>query len=362
MALLAASGIAVAMTLPVMETSPALGIGLAALAFVALGAGVSAAGTPLLALISLHARPSQRAGAAAMTWILMIVGFIVTTATVGSLLDPFSFARLLTITAGVCAGALVLTMLTLWGLERRLGAAQAAPAIPAEERGTAFRAALRSVWDEPHSRLFAIFVFVAMLAYSTQDLILEPFCGIAFGMTPGETTKVSGMQQGGVLIGMILTAVLGARHGALRTWAAWGCVGSAVACGAIAASPAFASEAMFRGLVAFLGFANGVFAIGAIGSMMALTGDAGDGRAGLRLGVYGAAQAVAYGIGGFVGAAGADVGRLVSGAPVMGYATVFSIEAAGFVVAAVLALRSASRERAGDVMRDRGEMLAAVVN
>ena len=47
-----------------------------------------------------------------------------------------------------------------------------------------------------------------MFAYSAQDLILEPFAGIAFGMTPGESTKLSGMHHGGVLIGMVATAVL----------------------------------------------------------------------------------------------------------------------------------------------------------
>jgi len=47
---------------------------------------------------------------------------------------------------------------------------------------------------------------------------------------------------------------------------------------------------------------------------------------------------------------------------VRGYAAVFSVEAALFLVSAVLAYRSASEAVAGDVMRTRGEMLAAVVN
>jgi MFS transporter, BCD family, chlorophyll transporter len=86
--------------------------------------------------------------------------------------------------------------------------------------------------------------------------------------------------------------------------------------------------------VFLLGLANGVFAIGAIGSMMALTGDAKDGRAGLRLGVYGAAQAVAYAVGVSLGGAGVDVARALLGSPIRGYAAVFSVEAALFVVAA----------------------------
>jgi len=362
MATLAAGGIGVALSIPVMASAPALGVALAAVAFVVLGAGVSAAGTPLLALISEHAHPWQRAGAAAVTWILMIVGFIITTATAGSLLDPFGFERLLMITVGVGAVAITVTTLTLFGLERTLGERQVPEPIGASERGAAFKDALATVWSEPVARTFAVFVFVAMLAYSAQDLILEPFGGIAFGLTAGETTRLAGMQHGGVLVGMIVTAIVGARVGALRLWAAAGCAASSVMFVLLAVSPVFASVDTFRAIVFLLGLANGVFAIGAIGSMMALTGDAKDGRAGLRLGVYGAAQAVAYAVGVSVGGAGVDVARALLGSPIRGYAAVFSVEAALFVVAAVLAYRSASTAHAGDVVRTRGEMLAAVVN
>jgi BCD family chlorophyll transporter-like MFS transporter len=364
MATLAAGGIGVALALPVIATAPGLGVTLAALAFVVLGAGVSAAGTPLLAVIAEHARPEQRAGAAAITWILMIVGFIITTATAGRLLDPFGFDRLLAITAGVGAIALAVTVATLFGLEGRLraGAASRAPLpVPAAERGASFREALREVWAEPVARTFTVFILVAMLAYSAQDLILEPFGGLAFGLSAGETTRIAGLQHGGVLAGMIVTALIGARHGALRLWAAAGCAASSVMFVALAVSPAFGSVSLFRGVVFLLGLANGVFAIGAIGSMMALTGEARDGRAGLRLGVFGAAQAVAYAAGVSIGGAGVDAARALLGSAVRGYAAVFSVEAALFLVSAVLAYRSASAASAGEVMRTRGELFAAAV-
>ena len=37
---------------------------------------------------------------------------------------------------------------------------------------------------DPLARRFTIFVFVSMLAYSAQELILEPFAGLVFHMTP----------------------------------------------------------------------------------------------------------------------------------------------------------------------------------
>ena len=48
-----------------------------------------------------------------------------------------------------------------------------------------FRDALRDVWSEPRARQFTVFVFVSMLAYSAQDLILEPFAGTLFGYYAG---------------------------------------------------------------------------------------------------------------------------------------------------------------------------------
>ena len=98
-----------------------------------------------------------------------------------------------------------------------------------------------------------------------------------------------------------------------------------------------------RVCVVGLGLFNGIFAVAAIGQMMALagTGNAPDGesRHGTRMGVWGAAQGIAFGVGGFLGAAGVDLARLAFGTVVPAYAAVFVAEAALFLVAAGLALR-----------------------
>jgi BCD family chlorophyll transporter-like MFS transporter len=359
----AISGVGVVASLPLMRTNPVLGVALASLASVILGAGVSASGTPLLALMSERSHPSQRAGAAAITWILMIVGIIITAATSGALLDPFSYSRLLAIAAGIGGAGVVISVLATWGVERRVAGASRASAmhVSASLDGGGFGRAFRAVWREPAARAFASFVFLAMLAYSAQDLILEPFAGIAFGMTPGESTTLSGTHHGGVLVGMVVAALAATRTGQLRHWAAAGCLASAITYVALSLTPAIGDVRVFRAVVPLLGIANGVFAIGAIGSMMALTGDRTDGRAGLRLGVFGAAQALAYATGTMAGAAGVDIARTALQSPVRGYLAVFAVEAVLFAIAAVFALRSASSERAGVVMQQRGEMLSAVL-
>lgn len=354
-ALLALSGIAAAMTLPVLRDAPLLGTLLAVLVFATLGAAVSMAGTPLLAMLAERTAPERRAAAAALTWLCMIVGFIVTTLVVGQRLEPFSLGRLVRVTMEVGAAALVVTVLATWGLEGRGGRGLAT----ARAAGSTFRTALAETWSDPEARRFAAFVFVAILAYSAQDLILEPFAAVTFGLTPGASTRLAGLQHGGVLVGMIAGAVLASRVGSLRGWASAGCVGSAVALAALALTPMTGSVAACRAAVFTLGLFNGAFAVGAVGSMMALGGAERDGRAGLRLGVYGAAQAVAYALGGFAGAAGSDVAREAFGSPVRGYLAVFGIEAGLFVAAALLAMGNAARHRAGALRGASAEPIIA---
>jgi BCD family chlorophyll transporter-like MFS transporter len=92
-------------------------------------------------------------------------------------------------------------------------------------------------------------------------------------------------------------------------------------------------------MVLALGFANGIFAVSALGLMMSFAGSSRNSREGIRMGVWGAAQAGAFGIGGFLGATGLDVMRHAIPSVPTAFASVFAVEAAGFVIAALIALR-----------------------
>ena len=92
--------------------------------------------------------------------------------------------------------------------------------------------------------------------------------------------------------------------------------------------------------VALLGFCNGVFAVSAIGAMMMLAGAGGEAREGVRMGVWGASQAIAFGLGGLIGAVGVDAGRRLMGADGPAFALIFGIEAGIFLLAALVALRA----------------------
>ncbi len=174
-----------------------------------------------------------------------------------------------------------------------------------------FRTAAAQAWAEPEARHFTLFVFLSMLAYSAQDLVLEPFAGSVFGMTVGETTQLAAFQHGGVLVGMVFAAVIGGLAGgrlsALRGWIQAGCVAAAVMLVALAGVGMAPGAVPLRVLYAALGLANGIFAAAAIAAMMQLARRGAAGRDGLRMGMFGAAQAIAFGLGGLAGTVLLDV-------------------------------------------------------
>jgi len=340
-AVLTAGGIGATVATVLLAPMPGAGLALAVAAFLLIGIGAGAASTSLLALLASATAPERRAAAATVIWLMMILGIAATAAGVGAVLDPYSPARLLAIVAILCTAALALTIAALARLERRLDRRPPAPREP-------FRTAFAGVWAEPRARRFAIFVLMSMTAYFMQELILEPFAGHVFHFTPGQSTSMAGLQNGGVFLGMLTVGVAasGLKLGALRTWTVCGCLGSAGALAGIALAGLAGPGAPLLPLVFALGFANGVFAVAAIGTMMELAGEGRSGREGTRMGLWGAAQAIAAGFGGLAGAAGVDAMRGVVAAPAGAYGTVFLLEAALFLLAALLALRTVSRPSA----------------
>ncbi len=339
MAALATGGFLAAVATAWMTTQALFGIALAVVAFCLIGAGVGAAGTSLLVLLAKRSDESRRAAAATIVWVMMIAGFIVTTAVAGQMLDPFSPMRLIAVSGAVSVAAIVLTIAGVWGIEGRNAAAIVAPR---QTPSSSFRAAFMEVWAEPKARRFAIFVFVSMLAYSAQDLILEPFAGLVFGFTPGATTKLSSVQHAGTLVGMAAVPLIGAVYprlrGNLQIWTVGGCLASAIALLALAAAALVGPSWPLRETVFMLGVTNGAYAVAAIGSMMALVGAGGEKREGVRMGLWGAAQAFAFGIGGFLGTLASDIARYLLSSPALSYSVVFASEAGLFVIAAWMAV------------------------
>jgi BCD family chlorophyll transporter-like MFS transporter len=350
-AVLGLGGVLATLATTMLGSSFAPALALAILAYALIGIGVGAAGTSLLALLASRTAEAQRPAAASLTWIMMILGIVIAATTVGNLIDPYTPERLLNVSIGLALVAFTVASFAVWGVEG------ASPAPTDRPAAISFATALRGIWGDQLTRLFSIFVFVSMLAYSMQDLILEPFAGLVFGMTPGESTKLSGLQHGGVLVGMILVGVGGHAFGGrmglrLKKWIVGGCVASALALAGLAMAARVGPEWPLVPTVVLLGFANGVFAVAAIGSMLELAGRGGPngefkGHEGIRMGLWGAAQAIAFGLGGFFGAGAVDWGRALIGADAPAFELVFAVEGLLFLIAAAIAVQLNDRQAAG---------------
>lgn len=343
MTVLALGGLGAAAGTAWMTENRWAGIALAVLSFMMIGIGVGACGTNLLVLLAKRVDERRRAAAATVVWVMMIIGFIVTTAIAGRLLDPYSPIRLIAVAAAVSTTALAVTVIAIQGVEGPPIHGDSGATSDSTARDTSFVSALAQVWSETRSRYFAVFIFVSMLAYSAPELILEPFAGSVFAMTSGELTTLASIQHGGVLAGMMIVAVLSVsigrrRSAAMHIWTIVGCIASAIGLLNLAAT-GFVSALPLRSAVFILGFANGIYAVAAIVSMMSLVDSGQKSREGLRMGLWGAAQAIAFGLGGFVGTAASDLARFLIGSPSAAYAAVFAGEAVLFLVSALLASR-----------------------
>lgn len=78
-------------------TSRAGGLAVCVVAYAAIGLGLSATGTALLAAAAERAAPAQLGRVAASLWIMMIAGIVVSSVVTGHLLDPFGPARLVAV-------------------------------------------------------------------------------------------------------------------------------------------------------------------------------------------------------------------------------------------------------------------------
>jgi BCD family chlorophyll transporter-like MFS transporter len=229
-ALLALGGFGAAIATTFMGVNLVVGILGAIFAFFLIGVGVSMSGTSLLALLAKGVSDERRAAAATTVWLMMIFGFALTSGLAGKFLDPYTPEKVILVSGIISVIAMVITALALYRLE---GQDLQNQQTTSKEKSS-FKKALNDVLADSDTKRFTLFIFLSMFAFSAQDLIMEPFAGMVFNYTLGETTSLSGIQHSGVLTGMLLVAVCGSSRlrrffGSLRSWMIYGCLASALA-------------------------------------------------------------------------------------------------------------------------------------
>lgn len=315
------------------------------LAYALIGVGIGAAGTSFLALLASSVSDERKGAAATIAWLSLIIGAIVTSIGAGIALDPYSPARLIIVVACVAGICVLLAMAATWRVERLV----ASTSSTANRTKTNLSQALKETWSDADARAFTGFVVLSILAFYLSELILEPFAGHIHGLTPDESTSLSGGKDGAALLGMLMAGGLSVfAIGSLRFWAVTGCVISAFGLLGLSAG------LQLLPFVIVLGFGNGLFVVGAIGSMMRLA-SARKGATGTRMGVFGAAQAIAAGVAGLIATGTVDLARWVMPLDAA-YATVFIFEALLFLLAAVVAGRLLGERAAPSFQRENAHV------
>ena len=353
MLILGIGGVLASASIPLIESNFAYGIMLALFSYTLIGFGVGAAGTPLLALLASYSSKSQKGFAASITFLMMILGLAITGITAGIILDPYSHQKLIKITASLAIITNILSFLSLKNLEKSLRNNVGTRTSNPINYDVPFLEGIKKVWMEREARLFTIFIFISMGAFSMQDPILEPFAGEVFGFAVGESTKLDGFHKIGTLIGIILiilclskfrigfgslSFVKNERLGSEKFWLITGCLFSALSLIIISVlGLTYRDPGILNSVVFLFGISNGVFTAGILGTMLHLASrGSGHNNTGPRMGIWGAAQAYATMIAVFVSTVLVDIlGLMMNSLPSV-YGIVFLTAASFFIAAAFL--------------------------
>ncbi len=353
MLILGIGGVLASASIPLIESNFAYGIMLALFSYTLIGFGVGAAGTPLLALLASYSSKSQKGFAASITFLMMILGLAITGITAGIILDPYSHQKLIKITASLAIMTNILSYLSLKNLEKTLRNNADSRTPNAISYNEPFLVGIKKVWMEREARLFTIFIFISMGAFSMQDPILEPFAGEVFGFAVGESTKLDGFHKIGTLIGIILiilclskfrigfaslSIVKNERLGTEKFWLITGCLFSAFSLFIISLlGLTYRDPGILNSVVFLFGISNGVFTAGILGTMLHLARrGSSDNNTGTRMGIWGAAQAYATMIAVFFSTVLVDIlGLMMNSLPSV-YGIVFLTAASFFIAAAFL--------------------------
>lgn len=322
------------------EVPPIVGQIAAAAAFLLVGTGLHITQTVGLALATDLTPPEKQPNVVGLMYVAMLVGSIASALIFGALLADFTPGRLVQVIQGAGVATVLLNGIAVWKQEARSRAAprHAAAADPTfQQSWSSFMAGDRAL-----ARLVA--VGVGTLAFSMQDVMLEPYGGQILGLAVSRTTLLTAAMAGGGLLGFSLASyVLSRGFDAFRM----------ASLGAMLGVPAFVMIILAAPLLSPLLFGIGTFLIGFAaglfghGTLTATMNHAPEDQRGLALGAWGAVQATAAGIGVALGGIIRDtLTALDGGSRLTPYLAVYMLEVI-LLIAAIVTMNALFRSPTG---------------
>ena len=320
------------------NAAPIVGKLAAAFAFLLVGAGLHTVQTVGLALATDLAPAASRPRVVALLCMMLLIGMVASSLIFGGLLARFSELRLIQVVQGAALTSAIIDVCALWKQE---------PRDPARTVANSATPDFAHAWAEFAQGGQALRRLVALgfgtVAFSMQDVLLEPYGGQVLHLTVGQTTALTALLSCGGLCGFGLAArLLGQGADPYRLAGFGALIGLPAFLAVLFAAPLDAVPLFCTG-VALIGFGAGLFAHCTLTAAM---GTARNGQIGLALGVWGAVQASAAGIaiaaGGLIRdgvGAMAQAGRLwpTLDNAATGYGIVYMLEI-GFMFATLIAI------------------------
>lgn len=319
-----------------------IGYACGGLSFLLVGAGLHMIQTVGLALATDLAPVESQPKVVGLMYVMLLLGMIVCAQVFGAALANFSPARLIQVIQGAAVATMILNVTAMWQQEARTP--YTGPKV--ERKHPSFREAWTTFTAGLGAKRRLIAVGLGTMAFSMEDVLLEPYGGQILHLAVSQTTKLTAALAIGGLLGFGLASrvlsrgmdpFLMACYGALVGIPAFLCV--------IFSAPLGNSMALFAIGTALIGFGAGLFGHGTLTATMNLAPDE---QAGLALGAWGAVQASAAGVAIALGGVIRDTVAATPSADLFGPATpynvVYSIEIL-FLVAAIITMVPLLRRR-----------------
>lgn len=317
------------------------------LLFAVFGIAMAFLGDCYHSLIAEVTNEKTRGGVISVVWIVTILSTILASVVMNIVrpeYTPEAMQNLYNLTPFIVIGSLLFGII---GVEKRLTPAEAeesrsrAQTIATE--ANPLKAAFRLLQENPQTRGFFAFIFLAIFAIFLQDNILEVFGAEVFGMSVAETTKFQPTWGGGVLLGMIVMGIVSVttrvrkKHIALT-----GCFGIAVGLIALSSASMLEQSAWIRPILFGMGIFTGCFNVGGLAMMMDMTIE---GATGMYMGLWGVAQAFGTGISS-IGSGALHSTLIESGVltPQVAYGGIFFFEGVAMLIAAAVLMRISVRK------------------
>jgi BCD family chlorophyll transporter-like MFS transporter len=287
-------------------------------AFLLVGAGLHTVQTAGLALATDLTAEHSKPRMVGLMYVTLLLGMAISAVAFGYLLTDYSHGRLIQVIQGAAVTTLVLNTVALWKQEPR----NRARAMQSLDQEASFFDSMKRLAPTTPQRLWLLTIFTGTLAFTMEDVLLEPYGGEVLGLSVSATTYLTATLALGSLLGFWWASERLGRQACpyrLTQLGAWVGVPSFIV--VMLAAP-LQSHLLFSVAVFGIGLGAGLFGHG---TLTATILSAPNGQSGLALGLWGALQATAAGLGMASGGILKDLaGHVLSPGP--SYAVVYALE------------------------------------